>query len=429
MVINNLFQRVTYKNLVETMQNNKYENIIAWGLSKKTKEIIDRQHIKIDYIVDNNKDLLNSNFKGIPIVDFKNINNKQNLLLLWGNHCEDVLNSISLNEIFVEILLVSDETHSTLGITKDYFVSDHSIKQKQILFKNIVKHIEIEPHSYCNRICWFCPNSFIDRKHTTNYMNEDILEQLLKDLSNIQYNNTISFTRYSEPFGNDIFYATLKKVKKYLPNATLHANTNSDFLNNQTLNKAYTHGLNSLLIQLYLNKDEEFSFKNIDEKAQKIQQKVSDIKITLLSIEEDWIEYKCIYKDMNIKMYARDFTKNGVDRGDIKVSHNEYIRYSPCNVVFTDVYIDFNANIVPCCNIRSDYEKQKNMTFGKLDTNQYSIFNIYFSEQAIQWRKTLFNFNQKKYYPCNTCTFALNNENPIIKNHIEIINKSLSCHN
>ena len=93
---------------------------------------------------------------------------------------------------------------------------------------------------------------------------------------------------------------------------------------------------------------------------------------------------------MNIKMYARDFTKNGVDRGNIKVSRNEYIRYSPCNVVFTDVYIDFNANIVPCCNIRSDYEKQKNMTFGKLDTNQYSIFNIYFSEQAIQWRKTLF---------------------------------------
>ncbi|MGD9553994.1 MAG: radical SAM/SPASM domain-containing protein [Arcobacteraceae bacterium] len=425
MMYNNIFKQLSYQNLLKVIQNHNYQNIIAWGLSAKTKEILSRNQIHINFLVDNNKNLHNSSFQNIPIVDFQSINCKYNLLILWGNHCDEILLSILDNEVFVDIILVTDETNGILSVTQDYFQIEHSIEQKKALFRTMVKHIEIEPHSYCNRTCWFCPNSFIDRKHITHYMNQDILEQLLKDLSSIDYNHVIAFTRYSEPFGNDIFYSTLKKVRNYLPDAILHANTNSDFLNNQTLYKAYTSGLNSLLIQLYLKKNEEFTFENIDKKAKIIRQKVSDIEITLLFMQEDWIEYKCVYKDMNIRMYARDFTKNGVNRGDIQVSGNQYIRYSPCRIVFTDVYIDFNSYIVPCCNIRSDYDKHKNMNFGQLDTNPHSIFNIYFSKKAILWRKALFNFNQKEYYPCNTCTFALTNENTIIKNHTTMINNKI----
>ena len=34
--------------------------------------------------------------------------------------------------------------------------------------------VEVEVHSYCNRVCWFCPNSFIDRKTKTYYLNENL---------------------------------------------------------------------------------------------------------------------------------------------------------------------------------------------------------------------------------------------------------------
>ena len=49
-------------------------------------------------------------------------------------------------------------------------------------FKAVLGLIEIELFSYCNRKCWFCPNSTIDRLSTNIVMEEsdylDILSQL-----------------------------------------------------------------------------------------------------------------------------------------------------------------------------------------------------------------------------------------------------------
>lgn len=32
------------------------------------------------------------------------------------------------------------------------------------LFHRYVDQVEIENHSFCNRVCWFCPNRFYDRR-------------------------------------------------------------------------------------------------------------------------------------------------------------------------------------------------------------------------------------------------------------------------
>ena len=38
------------------------------------------------------------------------------------------------------------------------------LEEVKRLFSNHVRSVEIENHSFCNRTCWFCPNSFIDRR-------------------------------------------------------------------------------------------------------------------------------------------------------------------------------------------------------------------------------------------------------------------------
>ena len=40
-------------------------------------------------------------------------------------------------------------------------------------FKESLKFIEIEIFSYCNRKCWFCPNSFVDRISHNHLMPEE----------------------------------------------------------------------------------------------------------------------------------------------------------------------------------------------------------------------------------------------------------------
>ncbi|PRM98221.1 radical SAM/SPASM domain-containing protein [Aliarcobacter cryaerophilus] len=390
---------------------NKKKNSVVWGLSRKVKMLIEKKEFKVDYIIDKDIKLIGTLYKSIPIISFEDFLLLEDaILVILGNHVEYILADINKYRIRGEVYIVKEDLPSLFQITKEYLKNNYTIEEKKKLFKELVSMIEIEPHSYCNRTCWFCPNSFIDRRSVIKYMDLEILEQLLKDLASINYDKKIAFTRYSEPFGNEVFYDRLKLVSSYLPNAILHANTNSDFLNNETLHKAYSSGLRSLFIQIYSNENEEFDFFTIDTKAQRIIKRISDVDIKLDFIRDDWIEYQCTYRNMSIRMYARDFKKNGVNRSGIEVTNKEVNRTSPCTVVFTDVYIDYNSRVVPCCNIRSDNKEHKAMTFGKLTSMKNSIFEIYFSDTAIKWRNSLYNFNLKKKEPCISCGFSIVNK-------------------
>lgn len=115
--------------------------------------------------------------------------------------------------------------------------------------------VEIEIFSFCNRKCWFCPNSFIDRNSTNILMQEELYLKILNELKSINYNNMISYSRYNEPTSNrKIFIKRLKQAKTIIPNATLHTNTNGDFLSRDYLDELYEAGLKSMNIQSYLNK-------------------------------------------------------------------------------------------------------------------------------------------------------------------------------
>ena len=70
--------------------------------------------------------------------------------------------------------------------------------------KDNLKLIEIELFSYCNRKCWMCPNSFIDRKTNNTFMKTEIYKKILKELGSIDYDNLISFSRYNEPLSKKI---------------------------------------------------------------------------------------------------------------------------------------------------------------------------------------------------------------------------------
>jgi MoaA/NifB/PqqE/SkfB family radical SAM enzyme len=80
------------------------------------------------------------------------------------------------------------------------------------MIKN-VRLIEIEIHSYCNRTCWFCPNSFLDRKHKIE-MKEWVYLKILQELKDMKYKEVISFSRYNEPLSDmNLFVKRLKQAK------------------------------------------------------------------------------------------------------------------------------------------------------------------------------------------------------------------------
>jgi hypothetical protein len=271
------------------------------------------------------------------------------------------------------------------------------------LFAGSVRMVEVEVHSFCNRRCWFCPNAFIDRHSTTSYLDEAVYRRLLADLGEIGWNGVLSFSRYSEPFADEVFYARLRQAREALPKALLHTNTNGDYLTDATLERAARAGLDRLYVQLYLDRDEPFDRPHVTAHAAALLKRIPSASLREAPVHAGWIGWKGAFGRIQMLMYARDFRADGVNRCGIDVARNAG-RTAPCLRPFAEAYVDYNASVVPCCNLRSDYPPHVSAVWGTIDATPGSIFRVFAGARAAAWRRALIEFGPKPE-ACRNCTF------------------------
>jgi lipopolysaccharide transport system ATP-binding protein len=293
-------------------------------------------------------------------------------------------------------------------ITKDHFSPSPPDDIAKEVFKNSIKMVEIETFSFCNRKCWFCPNSTIDRVSNNVFMSENIYLKILNELALINYSNVISFSRYNEPLSDRTIIKRIQQARNILPKSILHTNTNGDYITNEYLSELYDAGLTSMAIQIYLNQDEDYKDSLILDKFNNLINKMGNLPYEVIINEPDeWYEVKGIFKDMNIRIYSRNFKNNGCNRGGL-VDLKNIQRLSPCLSPFHHIIIDYNANVMPCCNLRSDALKHKNYVLGNVAKD--SLYEIYFSKMATKWRKNLIEYAIKPQ-PCTECNFSIIEDN------------------
>ena len=281
---------------------------------------------------------------------------------------------------------------------------ESSIEESKALFSKYVDMVEVEAFSYCNRDCWFCPNSFIDRRSSNTFLETEKYEALLQGLSDINYRKLVSFSRYNEPFSSDKIYSYAALARKYLPEARIHTNTNGDYMSMKALRRAHEAGFNSVCIQIYLPKDRDDIPEEIESYRQKILKRIPDLDFKPVRMQETWHEYQSDFKGMDVRLRWRNFKENGTNRAGIKVS-NYGDRVSPCTQPINKVFIDYNGKSMPCCNLRSDLEAHEHAILGELTEDRNSIFSIYGSRAIAGWRKGLSGFGPKGGV-CKTCRFG-----------------------
>lgn len=327
--------------------------------------------------------------------------------------CEQV-RSISSEEAsvksIVDIISFGDEESAFQFITPEHFVEVKENAARD-LFKQSVEMVEIEVFSYCNRRCWFCPNSILDRHSANTNMDEQVYLKILKELHAIDYDGKISYSRYNEPLSDRIILKRIRQASELLPKAVLHTNTNGDYLTREYLDALYEAGLRSLCIQSYLEKEDTFIEDFV---VEKIEKKLQQLKLPYrfsVNRQNEWYEAEVGYKDMAINIYTRNFKHNGCNRGEsIPDSFFEgdgiaFNRKSPCLSPFWYSHIDYTGNVVPCCNIRSDNPKHARFVMGNVSDT--SLFDIYGGQKFANWRKEVFNYNLNKIRPCRSCRFKL----------------------
>lgn len=288
-------------------------------------------------------------------------------------------------------------------VTAEHFRTLDDPDEQKTFFARSVRLIEIEVHSFCNRTCWFCPNVLIDRRTETFRLDEDVYLRLLDDLKGIGYDGAFTFSRYCEPFGDDVFYERVRQAARALVGACIHTNTNGDYLNDETLVRAYDAGLRRMYVQLYLAEDDTFAPEVVGELAGKVRRRIPSVRFAPLRRARDRIDWAGRFRDMDILMYARNFRAGGVNRCGLAIAE-KFARVSPCFRPFTDTYIDYNASVMPCCNLRSDYTPHEPAVWGTLDAEPGSIFRVFSGSKAVEWRRMLVDF-MPKVFPCDDCTF------------------------
>lgn len=272
------------------------------------------------------------------------------------------------------------------------------------LFKHSVRMVEIEVSSYCNRKCWFCPNSTYDRMSENKLMPADMYSSILRQLASIAYDGTITYSRYNEPLADKMILERIAEARRLLPEAQLHTNTNGDYLDLEYIEQLYAVGLRSLNIQIYLPNKELYNHEKIKAAGDKLLKRVELPHTLVRDTPGEWYEKKLHYRDMAIRLYGRNFEIGGTSRGNEVPIHLDYQRTSPCLIPFWATYIDHDGSIMPCCNLRSDIPAHAGYVIGKL-TGQPDLFLQYASRFAASFRTSLITDGVKKGL-CSNCHYA-----------------------
>jgi len=207
----------------------------------------------------------------------------------------------------------------------------------------------------------------------------------------------------------DIIFDRARIARQYLPNAIIHTNTNGDYLNVQTLEKSYDAGFDSLDVQIYLTDEQSQDYDKAilarDKYIRALNKRIENkVVFDVVKDQPDWYELKGVYKGrLKVSVRWRDFSINGTNRGGIAVT-DRVCRTSPCRSPFHTFHIDFNGNVMPCCNLRSDIREHASCSIGNV--YESTVFDIFASKKATDFRCSLIGFNEKRS-PCDDCTFQL----------------------
>src|SRR5712692_8421850 len=247
---------------------------------------------------------------------------------------------------------------------------------KRALFKRNVDLVELEPHAYCNRTCSFCPNATIDRLTVKTTLDRGLYESILDDL--------------------------VALARRRLPGATIDIVTNGDYLNPRAVARLREAGLSMLRVSVYMRRGVSWSVEAARDEITRLGQRLRLTPVWDASTATT-VGASFPTPGLPIVAFSHNFDETGYDRGQLieQLVPRDWVRRSPCFLVFSNFTVDFNGTVMPCCNLRSDHPKHAAFAVGDL-ARRSSIFDVYASAEFTAWRRSLVTVGDKAD-PCRTC--------------------------
>jgi hypothetical protein len=250
-----------------------------------------------------------------------------------------------------------------------------SIEGVRDLFARFVDQVEIENHNFCNRICWFCPNSFIDRRSQLRLMSDGVYGKIVDGLAEIDYDGNLTWSRYHEALADHSVFDRIAAARRALPRATLVVISNGDYMDRSTLPALESAGVDRLILDLYLPDGKE---KDPDARAKGLRQFCRRTGLNLVPSRKTGyvITGTRVKATLEIPCYTKeDISTRG---GLVEVPKlSTYRRRAACLAPVRHVVVDYDGRGMLCCQTRSDAAGHKGEIIGDLNQPDYGLFQLY----------------------------------------------------
>jgi radical SAM protein with 4Fe4S-binding SPASM domain len=294
----------------------------------------------------------------------------------------------------------------------DHFRAGIGGGEAAALFKRAVQTVEISISSYCNRRCPYCPNSKADRISKKHLMSDGLFFNVMRHLCKIDYAGGVHINRYNEPLA-DREYAMKRigEIRAFLPDAKIVVFTNGDYLDASYVRQLADAGVYSMVVTVH-EAPNGTSFPDLLDDQDRLMKRLG-LPFTYVTTPDGKV--RCADVDtgsaMNFSVWGQDFHRrdeNGVlwmqDRGQSLEVEKGMVRSTPCFMPFVQMQIEWDGELLPCCQIQPDVFAKDKYSLGRL-TASSDIFVAWTNTKYVQWRKDLFSYEIKKP-PCSTCSYG-----------------------
>lgn len=246
--------------------------------------------------------------------------------------------------------------------------------------------VEIELFSYCNRICAWCPNFYIDRQSDNKTMDLNVFCGLLQELKKNDFCGAISFSRYNEPFSDFLtLQSACRIIKEFLPDIKLVTNTNGDYITEEIIKDML---IDELTIMDYDGKGRDY-----------VLQKLRSWNLKCI---QEYDHYFVATHGNKKILYYYSWTEVAKisDRGGNLKDWSLQKRDYPCFEPLFFIGVNYDGTVSPCCNVRNDCGN-RNYILG--DLHKQSLNDMMKSEFYLDFVNAVTTGNFTEDMPCYYC--------------------------
>ncbi len=267
---------------------------------------------------------------------------------------------------------------------------DPLIKRKKFLTKGVQfdknkmplpSVIEISESGTCNRVCSFCPRSAPDYKDIKEFISDDLIIKITKQLSVYDYSGIFLFSGFVEPMLDKNIFNLVNIVRNNLPKAKIEMVTNGDVLNIERTKKLFNSGLSTLLISIYDGKEE----------ADKMEKLMKDCE---LDEKQYKIRHRYLPESQSFGITLSN--RSGMmENAEYKIPSLKEPMKKPCYYPHYTFFMDYTGEVLVC-----SHDWGKKLVVGNLKKENF--IDIWLNQKFSQARENLSKSN-RNFSPCDKC--------------------------